>query len=405
MKKFLILLLCLTLIFPTAVFSSAFEAQDKLTPAPEIKTFRATEKADAFEMEITHSLAAAEELRTMIYDLALEKYGSKEILLASPEKYLSYKTGLYLQASSDGVNWKTLRKLSANKVSVSLKKDVLPYSVNGISFLRVTLASENFKDKNAEKIYIYTPSETITILINDNLVIPGGVKFDMGKKTEKDITLFVPERKGYTFDGWSADGDTRVNKIPAGTKEITLTAHFIPRTYEINYVLTTNMTYPFGRADNTLNPDSYTVGEGAKLVSIKSPIGGFTFMGWYKSPDFTGEPVTEIGKTETGDKLLYAKWSSDEELEKIKYKERLQYIKDNKLGDPDGDGVVTAADARYIIRAVVGLDKVNYETLKRVDFFGTGKISSENARIALRISVGLDNLHDILLKNGLLPLN
>ena len=243
------------------------------------------------------------------------------------------------------------------------------------------------------------------MLVNEELVIPGGVKFRMAEKAEKDIPLFIPERKGYTFDGWSADGDTRVNKITAGTEEITLTAHFIPKKYEINYVLTTNITYPFGRADNSKNPKSYTVGEGAKLLSIKSPIGGFTFTGWYDNPDFTDEPVTVIGKTETGDKLFYAKWSSDEELEKIKYNERLQYIKEKKFGDPDGDGAITAADARYVMRMVVGLDETDYEALKRVDYFNSGAVSSENARITLRISVGLDNLHDILLENGLLPTN
>ncbi len=403
MKKFTTLFLCLILIFQITFFASAFEAQDKLTPAPEIRCFSATEKTDIYKMDIVHSLSSAEELRTMIYELALEKYGSEEILLASPEKYLSYKTGLYLQVSRDGENWKTLRKLTKNNFSVSLKNDILPYAENGISFLRVTLASENFKDKDAEKIYIFTPSETLMLLINKNTVIPSGVKLVFEKETTEDISLFIPSRKGYTFDGWAADGDTRVNKIPAKTKEITITAHFIPVKYEINYVLTTNITYPFGRADNTKNPVSYTVGEGAKLYSIKSPIGGFTFMGWYNNPDFSGKPVTEIGKTETGDKLLYAKWSSDEELEEIKYAERLKYIKDKNLGDPDGDGFISAADARYVMRAVVGLEEIDYELLKRVDYFGSGKITSENARMTLRFSVGLENIYDILLENGLLP--
>ena len=71
--------------------------------------------------------------------------------------------------------------------------------------------------------------------------------------------------------------------------------------------------------------------------------------------------------------------------------------------DADGDGKITASDARYVLRAAVGLEAADKEKLKRVDYFGTGRISSENARLTLRIAVGLDSLYDILLENGILP--
>ena len=166
---------------------------------------------------------------------------------------------------------------------------------------------------------------------------------------------------------------------------------------------TQNKLRPFGRADNSKNPVSYTVGEGARLYDIKSPIGGYTFGGWYLSSDFSGERVAEIPSDETGDVLLYAKWISDKEAEENKKLEREQFIKDNRFGDPDGDGKITASDARYVLRAAVGLEAADKEKLKRVDYFGTGKISSENARLTLRIAVGLDSLYDILLENGILP--
>ena len=55
-------------------------------------------------------------------------------------------------------------------------------------------------------------------------------------------------------------------------------------------------------------------------------------------------------------------------------------------GDVDGDGKVTSADARLILRAAVGLEKVSLET---GDVNGDGKITSEDAREAMRRSVNL----------------
>lgn len=63
----------------------------------------------------------------------------------------------------------------------------------------------------------------------------------------------------------------------------------------------------------------------------------------------------------------------------------LTYIAPLIKGDADGDGKVTAADARLILRAAVGLEEVD---LERGDIDGDGRITSSDARSALRISVG-----------------
>ena len=63
----------------------------------------------------------------------------------------------------------------------------------------------------------------------------------------------------------------------------------------------------------------------------------------------------------------------------------LSYVPPIVKGDADGDGKVTAADARLILRAAVGLEEVD---LERGDIDGDGKITSSDARSALRISVG-----------------
>lgn len=53
-------------------------------------------------------------------------------------------------------------------------------------------------------------------------------------------------------------------------------------------------------------------------------------------------------------------------------------------GDVDGDGKVTASDARLILRASVGLENLD---LERADVDGDGKITSADAREALRTAV------------------
>ena len=45
------------------------------------------------------------------------------------------------------------------------------------------------------------------------------------------------------------------------------------------------------------------------LITLKDPVKtGYTFGGWYKAEDFTGEAVTEIAQGTTGNITLYAKW-------------------------------------------------------------------------------------------------
>lgn len=403
MKKTAFFAAAFLLVFSFVFPSFAFESQDKLTPAPEITEAHI---CDGFvDVSLVHSLNEAEELRKTVYDLALGKYKTEEALLSSPEKYLASPTCLYLQISPDQKSWKTVRNIAGNSFSLSLEDDLRPLTnANSFTFfIRVLMASENFTEEGIDKIYIYNPSKPVLVCVNESTIIPCEIPLKLTQPTTEKIALFTPQRTGYIFDGWSEADGTRIGFIPEGTKEITLKAHFIPRTYEINYVFKTNISYSAGFVDNTKNPVYYTVGTAERLYVVNSPIAGYQFDGWYTSPDFSGEEIKEISAFDTGDKILYAKWISDEELAQQKYEQQLLYIKENHLGDPDGDGKTTAADARYVLRCVVGLEERDYEKLKRVDYFNSNRILAENARITLRISVGLESLYDILLENGLLP--
>lgn len=60
------------------------------------------------------------------------------------------------------------------------------------------------------------------------------------------------------------------------------------------------------------------------------------------------------------------------------------------MGDLDGDGKVTAADARLALRAAVGLEILTDEQKKAADINKDGKITAADARLVLRKAVGLD---------------
>ena len=63
----------------------------------------------------------------------------------------------------------------------------------------------------------------------------------------------------------------------------------------------------------------------------------------------------------------------------------ITYVAPVVKGDVDGDGKVTASDARLILRASVGLEEV---PLEAGDMDGDGKITAADARDVLRESVG-----------------
>ncbi len=69
---------------------------------------------------------------------------------------------------------------------------------------------------------------------------------------------------------------------------------------KINYVLNggTNVAYP---------ESDYIPGN---VVVLQKPTKtGYTFDGWYKSADFSGDPITQISSSENSDITLYAKWT------------------------------------------------------------------------------------------------
>lgn len=463
MKKLFSFILVCTLMFCLAPASLAASGQDKITPAAETKSILVSEKGDDISLDISfsHSLNTAETLRKRILDIAIEQRGSLEEVLSSPESYLTYETKLFCEISidekaspdneeerteNDGAGsedtktpgeeqtetdneadseeavWYTLKELTDESFSISLFNEILPLLRekgedftalhNGFTlYIRILTASENFLEEGTKTVYIHTPSEPEAVEIPSfcyvhydipsDVTLPEALPSYSLSPVKEDILLPNLLRNGYIFNGWRIDGAPGVRIIEKGTRALTLTTEWTPEEYDIYYITTININAGFGKVDITDMPETYTVGTKIKIKDIDAPV-GYVFCGWYNNKDFTGERVSEIPVGTYGDVALYAKWKTVQQAVN-------DYIAEKKFGDTDSDGKISSSDARYVLRAVVGLEKPDYEILRRIDYFNTVRdygelrISAENARVTLRIAVGLDSLYEILTNNGLLP--
>ena len=146
-------------------------------------------------------------------------------------------------------------------------------------------------------------SYTITYELNGGTNVPEN---PAGYNVETEtITLKDPVKPGYTFGGWymaeDFTGDAVTEIAQGSTGDITLYAKWVKEgDYTITYVLDGGTNVPE-------NPPSYNVE--TETITLKEPVKtGYTFAGWYKAEDFTGNAVTEIVQGSTGNITLYAKW-------------------------------------------------------------------------------------------------
>ena len=161
-------------------------------------------------------------------------------------------------------------------------------------------------------------------VLNADTLGSGGLKavtLDLGGGTlgnsSEDIQIIV--KNGSTFTAPMSGGLTRPDgdtgsyfmwldgngnsyepggSVPADVT--TLTVQWTAPTYAVT--LHTN-----GGTINNGNVTEYTYGVGAALPTDVTRT-GYTFKGWYDNEGLTGDPVTAIGNTETGNKEYWAKW-------------------------------------------------------------------------------------------------
>ena len=125
-------------------------------------------------------------------------------------------------------------------------------------------------------------------------------------KEREEIQLTAIPDGGHHFKEWQAtSGNIKItnDKFTMPAENVTVKAIFEANTY------TVKLEANGGTIASGQDVTSYTYGVGATLPSADDmTYAGHTFKGWYDNEGLTGDPVTAISNTETGNKEYWAKW-------------------------------------------------------------------------------------------------
>lgn len=104
-----------------------------------------------------------------------------------------------------------------------------------------------------------------------------------------------------------------------GTVTVEETIDYQTIAYQINYKNADGTVFTNWYGDDATVPYTYTVEDEVFLPgsnTVNKP--GYIFLGWYESPDFSGDAIMDFPVGTTGDKTYYAKWKADQSLLKAK---------------------------------------------------------------------------------------
>ena len=162
------------------------------------------------------------------------------------------------------------------------------FALKGLLFLAALTLSTGF-------FACEVPSVTLTFDAGEGSFKEGKTLALTGKAGENLALPETPVREGYDLAGWNP---ALPEKYPEKNTEYT--AVWVKEgDYTITYVNVDGATNE--------NPASYNVE--TETITLKDPAkAGYTFEGWYRTEDFTGNAVTEIVQGTTGNITLYAKW-------------------------------------------------------------------------------------------------
>ena len=158
----------------------------------------------------------------------------------------------------------------------------------------------------------YTPN-TYSVRFNKNSDAASGTmenqQFNYDEAQNLSANSFVTSTTGYHFGGWSttadgpvvySDGQSVINLASQQDAVVDLYAQWTAIVYSI--------TYNLGGGSLTTTHNSYTVNDAT--ITLDNPTRtGYTFAGWYDNSGFTGNAVTVIPASSTGDVVLWARWT------------------------------------------------------------------------------------------------
>ena len=116
------------------------------------------------------------------------------------------------------------------------------------------------------------------------------------------LVLPIPSLEHYDFMGWYLDpeGKEAFEDVQMPDKDILLYAKWSMTHYPITYHLDEGTNHPDNRMTYTYQTDNFL---------LKSPERiGYTFLGWFATPDFSGQKLTFVAKGTSGHLEFYAQW-------------------------------------------------------------------------------------------------
>ncbi|MBQ0050942.1 MAG: InlB B-repeat-containing protein [Treponema sp.] len=116
----------------------------------------------------------------------------------------------------------------------------------------------------------------------------------------------------------------------------------------------------------------------------------YTFLGWYTTPDFSGEKTSSIAIGTTGNLELYAKWSANTNT-KYSVKHWWQNISDDgyTLHETDEKTGTTDTETNAIEKSYVGFTSKSF-VQKNISGYGTTEVNIYYDRNIISLSINLD---------------
>ncbi|MBR6745590.1 MAG: InlB B-repeat-containing protein [Clostridia bacterium] len=114
----------------------------------------------------------------------------------------------------------------------------------------------------------------------------------------------APQKTGYTFGGWTADGELWDFAEDTVKKDVTLTAKWIPNQYGIT--LEAN--------GGSLQTQSFSIAYMSTFASLPESVtkNGYTFLGWYTSASGGTQVTRDTVMQTAGDLTLHARFEANE---------------------------------------------------------------------------------------------
>lgn len=163
---------------------------------------------------------------------------------------------------------------------------------------------------NAILYAVWAANNTVAFNANGDGVLGSMVNQEIATDATLNLTANSFTREGYTFEGWALSSEGGVDYYDEDEFTMGPISTVLYAVWEtIPYTITYNLD-----GGSSTNPATFTIE--SSIIPLNDPIKpGFIFSGWFDNPGLTGVAITTIPTGSTGDKSLWAKWSTGQYIQ------------------------------------------------------------------------------------------